>query len=155
MGLHVSHAGQHGTTVADGRSTSPPQVPSSARMAAFARDTGGSGAADRGASLTRADAVASRERILDAANALVGDRRVSMVQIAAAAGVGRSTLYRHFPTRQALEQALEDLKGESAAASPPSAAVTTMPFQAPGNLGRDRPLGLEVTRVLDEIPPHL
>jgi serine phosphatase RsbU (regulator of sigma subunit) len=30
-----------------------------------------------------------------------------------------------------------------------------MPFQAPGQLGSDRPLALEVTRVLDEVPPHL
>src|SRR5215218_5012833 len=129
----VSHVGQRGTTVADGRSTSPSQVPSSARMAGFARDTEGSGAADRGASLTRADAVASRERILDAANALVGDRRVSMVEIAAAAGVGRSTLYRHFPTRQALERALEERRDEAEDAAPvPMGRVATMPFRAPG-----------------------
>src|SRR5436305_2671185 len=30
-----------------------------------------------------------------------------------------------------------------------------MPFQAPGQLGRERPMTLEVTRVLDEVPPHL
>src|SRR5215213_8126455 len=126
-------------------------------MAGFARDTGGSGAADRGASLTRADAVASRERILDAANALVGDRRVSMVEIAAAAGVGRSTLYRHFPTREALERALEERAADTAregAASRPG-NVATMPFRSPGQLGRERPLALEVTRVLEEVPPHL
>ena len=99
--------------------------------------------------------MASRERILDNATALAGDRRVSMAQIAAAAGVGRSTLYRHFPTREALEQALEE-RGSGATAEPAaSAPVATMPFQAPGQLGRDRPLGLEVTRILDEVPPHL
>jgi serine phosphatase RsbU (regulator of sigma subunit) len=78
-----------------------------------------------------------------------------MAQIAAAAGVGRSTLYRHFPTRQALEQALEERGSGAAAESAGSASVTTMPYQAPGQLGRDRPLGLEVTRILDEVPPHL
>jgi serine phosphatase RsbU (regulator of sigma subunit) len=126
-------------------------------MAALARDTGGSGAADRGASLTRADAVASRERILDAAHALVGDRRVSMVEIAAAAGVGRSTLYRHFPTREALERALEERAADTAgeAAPPRPGNVATMPFRSPGQLGRERPLALEVTRVLEEVPPHL
>jgi hypothetical protein len=33
--------------------------------------------------------------------------------------------------------------------------IATMPFQSPGQLGRDRPLALEVTRVLDEVPPYL
>jgi serine phosphatase RsbU (regulator of sigma subunit) len=112
---------------------------------------------ERGGALTRADAVASRERILEAANALVGDRRVSMVEIAAAAGVGRSTLYRHFTTRQALEDALQDRAAEGPAAAPQAGRmrVATMPYQAPGQLGRERPLTLEVTRVLDEVPPHL
>jgi serine phosphatase RsbU (regulator of sigma subunit) len=30
-----------------------------------------------------------------------------------------------------------------------------MPFRAPGQLGREGPLPLEVTHVLDEVPPHL
>jgi serine phosphatase RsbU (regulator of sigma subunit) len=126
-------------------------------MAGFAPDRRDSAAFERGAALTRADAMASRERILEAAEALVGDRRVSMVEIAAAAGVGRSTLYRHFPTRQALEDALQDYAAQSPVAEPPETRgqVATMPFQPPGQLGRDRPLTLEVTRVLDEVPPHL
>src|SRR3954447_12710092 len=108
---------------------------------------------------TRADALASRQRILEAAASLVADRRITMAEIAAAAGVGRSTLYRHFPTRQALERVLDALEGGVSEASGQPAVdlgrIATMPFQTPGQLGRDQPLALEVTRVLDEVPPHL
>jgi serine phosphatase RsbU (regulator of sigma subunit) len=103
----------------------------------------------------RADAVASRERILDAAAALSGDR-TSMIEIAAAAGVGRSTLYRHFSDRQALERALQQRAIERTIDSgPPGGRIATLPFRAPGQLGREGPLTLEVTHVLDEVPPHL
>jgi serine phosphatase RsbU (regulator of sigma subunit) len=111
--------------------------------------------AERERALTRADALASRERILDAAAALAGDRRISMVEVAAAAGVGRSTLYRHFPSRRALEQALEERSLEQLAEEPPTGTVTTMPYRPPGRLGRASALPLEVTHVLDEVPPHL
>ena len=131
-------------------------------MAESARSQEASPASEKGAALTRADAVVSRERILAAASALLGDRRASMVEIASAAGIGRSTLYRHFPTRQALERALEQRASEASASAshgvPATGAggqVATMPFRAPGRLGRERPLALEVTRVLDEVPPHL
>jgi AcrR family transcriptional regulator len=114
-------------------------------------------AAEQERALTRADAVASRERILDAAAALAADRRTSMVEVAAAAGVGRSTLYRHFPSRQALERALQRERAGHGrqAAKAPSGRVATLAYRQPGQLGRDLPLPLEVTRVLDEVPPHL
>ncbi len=109
-----------------------------------------------GGETLRSDALASRERILRAARMLQGDRRISMVQLAAAANVGRSTLYRHFPTREDVERALSEADERRPTASVhPSTRVATMPFRAPGQLGRDSPLALEVTRVLDEVPPHL
>src|SRR4051794_41408991 len=107
----------------------------------------------------RADAVASRERILRAAATLAGDRRASMTEIAAAAGVGRSTLYRHFPTRESLAAALTGVEApdplEDGAAPEPTGRVAVLPHRAPGGLGSSTALRLEVTHVLDEVPPHL
>lgn len=54
----------------------------------------------------RADARKNQERILDAAIDRLGeDPRASMADIAEAAGVGRVTLYGHFPSREALVEA--------------------------------------------------
>ena len=104
----------------------------------------------------RADAIARRERILDAAASLLGDRRTSMAQVAAAADVSRSTLYRHFPTRRDLASALAKRpQNGDGSRSDASRAITPLPFRLPGQLGRAQPLALEVTHVLDEVPPHL
>jgi serine phosphatase RsbU (regulator of sigma subunit) len=124
-------------------------------MAEFMRSHGQGQPREGDAASARADALASRQRIIEAATALGGERRVTMAEIAAAAGVGRSTLYRHFPTRQALRQALDALDETGRGEPRVSDRVATMPFRAPGQLGREQPLALEVTRVLDEVPPYL
>jgi AcrR family transcriptional regulator len=59
---------------------------------------------------TRRDAVRNRERILKAASIAFADKGldVSMDAVAAAAGVGVGTVYRHFPRREHLVAALFD-----------------------------------------------
>jgi AcrR family transcriptional regulator len=56
----------------------------------------------------RADAVRNRERVLEAAKAVfsTGGAEASLEAVARAAGVGIGTLYRHFPTREALFEAV-------------------------------------------------
>jgi AcrR family transcriptional regulator len=60
----------------------------------------------------RADAERNRQRILDAARTLFAERGldVSIADIAGAAGVGIGTVYRRFPDRDALVEALFEEK---------------------------------------------
>ena len=78
----------------------------------------------------RADAARNRERLLEAAHAVfnAGGPDASLEAVAKRAGVGIGTLYRHFPTREALYEAVyrreveqlvglaEQLKGEASPA---------------------------------------
>ncbi|HEV8026129.1 MAG TPA: helix-turn-helix domain-containing protein, partial [Stellaceae bacterium] len=75
----------------------------------------------------RADALRNRERVLEAAKAVfsAGGPDASLEAVARRAAVGIGTLYRHFPTREALFEAVyrreieqlgelaEQLKGEA------------------------------------------
>jgi AcrR family transcriptional regulator len=56
----------------------------------------------------RADAVRNRERVLEAAKVVfsTGGAEASLEAVARTAGVGIGTLYRHFPTREALFEAV-------------------------------------------------
>ena len=56
----------------------------------------------------RADAVRNREKVLDAARAAFAEHgpEAQMEDVARRAGVGVGTIYRHFPTKQALAEAL-------------------------------------------------
>jgi AcrR family transcriptional regulator len=56
----------------------------------------------------RADAVRNRDRVLEAAKAVfsAGGPEASLDAVARTAGVGIGTLYRHFPTREALFEAV-------------------------------------------------
>src|ERR1700722_14975447 len=80
----------------------PPPDTTTSRMSAAPTE------AQRVARPLRSDAAANRERILAAATIAVrrDGERVPMATIAAEAGVGIGTLYRHYPTRPALLAAL-------------------------------------------------
>src|SRR5579862_5874009 len=56
----------------------------------------------------RADALRNRERVLEAAKAVfsAGGPEASLEVVARQAGVGIGTLYRHFPTREAMFEAV-------------------------------------------------
>ena len=56
----------------------------------------------------RADAIRNRERVLDAARRMLAEHGpdAPLEEVARAAGVGIGTLYRHFPTRDALLDAV-------------------------------------------------
>jgi AcrR family transcriptional regulator len=56
----------------------------------------------------RADAIRNRDRVLEAAKAIfsAGGAEASLEAVARSAGVGIGTLYRHFPTREALFEAV-------------------------------------------------
>jgi AcrR family transcriptional regulator len=57
---------------------------------------------------TRGDSIRNRERLLEAATRVfgAGGRQAKLDAVAREAGVGIGTLYRHFPTREALFEAV-------------------------------------------------
>ena len=97
----------------------------------------------------RADAMRNRERILDAAERLLErSPSATLADIAAAAGVARSTLHRRFASRGDLLAALRDRPQETGLDRPTGALPT-------GRLGRERPVILDAIHVFDVVPPAL
>ena len=73
----------------------------------------------------RADARRNYEKVLAAAREAFaeGGESTALEEIARRAGVGIGTLYRHFPNRQALLEALYVDEVEGSAARPPSSTA--------------------------------
>ncbi|MEW2528082.1 TetR/AcrR family transcriptional regulator [Streptomyces sp. NPDC047071] len=94
----------------------------------------------------RADAARNREAVLAAADALFArsesPRGVSMDQIAAAAGVGKGTLFRRFGDRDGLIRAVFDAR---------SAALRAAVESGPAPLGPDTPARERVPALLDAL----
>jgi serine phosphatase RsbU (regulator of sigma subunit) len=97
----------------------------------------------------RADAIRNDERILEAAARLLDHSpAATLSDIAAAAGVSRSTLYRRFADREALLARL-DARPEDGIVRRPEDPLPV------GQLGRQRPLALDAIHVFDAVPPAL
>lgn len=96
----------------------------------------------------RSDAALNRGRIIEVAQqVLSGNERASMAEIAGVAKLGRGTLYRHFPTRAALLDAVRAQAREDREANQDDH------LRPPGELaGGATPLS--ITDVLAKVPPH-
>src|SRR3954469_20768899 len=80
----------------------------------------------------RADARRNREKVLAAARAVFSEhgRDAQMDDVARRAGVGVGTVYRHFPTKEALIEALMVAAFETIAAAAEAALEIDDPWEA-------------------------
>jgi AcrR family transcriptional regulator len=96
----------------------------------------------------RADAVRNRERLLDSATRLFVERGVAVtfVEIAKDAGVGVGTVYRHFPTREALIEAAYQSELDAVCDAAPE-LVATLPAEEALRTWMDRFVDYMTTKI--------
>lgn len=80
----------------------------------------------------RADAERNRSRLIDAAKAVFAERggAASLEEVARTAGVGIGTLYRHFPTRDALIEAVYRNESDQLVRAAAELATSRSPVEA-------------------------
>ncbi|MGO4614709.1 TetR/AcrR family transcriptional regulator [Nocardia sp. 2YAB30] len=100
----------------------------------------------------RADAQRNRERLLSAAESVLNERGVtaSLDDIAKAAGIGNATLYRHFPSRGELIEAVYDQQIQTLCESADNLAASREPSEALLAWLRDVVVHITNSRVLGE-----
>ena len=97
----------------------------------------------------RSDAALNRAKILDAARRALADHDdTSMRAIAEKAGVGRGTVHRHFPTREALMDAVRRQARDDADSDEEDY------LRPPGELAHVSSTPLSVADVLNKVPPY-
>src|ERR1700712_2015435 len=97
--------------------------------------------------IRRSDAAINSTRIVEAARRLLAEQpQASVASIADAAGLGRNTVYRHFPTRAELIAAVRRHASETAEDGEDR-------LRAPGELANIAPTPLSVADVLNKVPP--
>jgi AcrR family transcriptional regulator len=95
----------------------------------------------------RANAQRTRSKIIESSRRLLeASSTVPAADLAAAAGVSRSTLYRHFPDRDSLLEAVRQHRPRASTES------IEQPLP-PGRLGRQSPVSLEGIHVFDVVAP--
>ena len=93
----------------------------------------------------RSDAALNQAKLLEAARTLLAeDADASMGDIASAAGVGRGTAYRHFPSRDDLLQAVRRQARDDAEAEDEEF------LRPPGQLAHTAPTPLSIIDVLNK-----
>jgi serine phosphatase RsbU (regulator of sigma subunit) len=96
----------------------------------------------------RSDAALNRAKILDAARRLLADNQEpSMGEIAAAAGLGRGTAHRHFPTRDDLMDAVRRQARDDADSDEEDY------LRPPGELANVSTTPLSIADILNKVPP--
>ena len=96
----------------------------------------------------RSDRALNHTKLVEAARDLLAENPgVEMAEIAAAAGVARSTAYRHFATREEIVSAVRTQVRDDAESNDDEH------LRPPGQLAHLAPTPLSITEVLNKVPP--